>query len=99
MSAYMNADQLQRSSDAILGGTARCDQWCYATTSSTSGLPTLVFDPIRDAESLTGCFAQIWIANLDCVLDEHWLAMVRAIRRKRGTQEAADGKYFFLYHF
>ena len=99
MSAFMDANALQKASDAILGGDERMLNWCYATTKSTSGLPTLAFDPVRDAENLPGCFAQVWICNLDCVLEETWLAMVRATRGKREIRKQRTENDFFLYQF
>ena len=91
MSAYMNADALQKASDFICGGSEAVDNWCYATTTSTSGLPTLVYDPVRDPELLEGCFAQLWICNLDCVLDENWLAISRAVRGE-GRSSGSNGR-------
>ena len=69
---------LQVDSDDLCGGRDR-REWNH--TPFSSRVPTRVYEPRLSRSS--GCRAQIWIANMDSVLTDGWLALIKAIGRPR----------------
>ena len=51
-------------------------RWEFAGVDSE--YPTLVFSPEQRPDSY--CKGRVWIANVDCVLNEEWLTSIGAIR-------------------
>ena len=63
---------MQMASDLHFGGVMR---WQWA--SPKSGFPTLIFAKGRDDRAFR-LNADLWISNVDCVLDSAWLAKIGA---------------------